>query len=90
MKLTEKDNQTIASQMKNEEGNIFFEKDGETFEAFYTLEFEGYFEDDYSNGTGAYIIEAAIVTLDAVSYDENGDTELEGLNINYIEELLKQ
>ena len=73
MTLTEKDYKAIAAKIYEGRNNIEFEKGNETL--FLECEFEvfGYREDDYFNGTGAFVETSRELNIEsAVSYDENG------------------
>ena len=62
-----------------EEGGkyIDFEKDGETLSIEYSYDVDGYVEDDYYNGTGAFVKTSVDFSIDSVEcYNEDGeDTE---------------
>ena len=55
MNLTASDYMYIASQIEVGKGSIEFEKDNETLFLDYTYDVDGYVEDDYFNGTGAFV-----------------------------------
>lgn len=74
MTLTTKDYFEIANQMENGSNSIEFEKEGEILFIEYTLESDGYVEDDYYNGTGAYVETYRALYVESVeSYDEDGE-----------------
>lgn len=74
MTLTANDYYEIASQIEDGSNSIEFEKDGETLFIECTLESDGYVEDDYYNGTGAYVETFRALYVESVeSY--NGDGE---------------
>jgi len=77
MKLTTSDYWSIAEQIEVGTGTIEFEKDGETLTFDYEAEEEGYREDDYFNGTGAWVTTYRSLSISNVqSFDEEGeDTE---------------
>ncbi len=74
MTLTTKDYYEIASQIEDGSNSIEFEKDGETLFIECTLESDGYVEDDYYNGTGAYVETFRALYVESVeSYNEDGE-----------------
>lgn len=73
MKLTEKDYENIAEQV--EEGSHFleYEKGGEMLFVQYELTIDGYEENDYFNGTGAFIeTDRYLHICTSKVYDRNG------------------
>ena len=73
MKLTEKDYENIAEQV--EEGSHFleYEKGGEMLFVQYELTIDGYEENDYFNGTGAFIeTDRYLRICTSKVYDRNG------------------
>ena len=88
MILTNSDYYEMLSSMKSGGGCLEFEKDGELLTFDYDVEVEGYTEDDaqcgYGNGTGAYIVTGADVTISNV-YCSNEDNETDN---NFNENLL--
>lgn len=79
MKLTKNDYQSIIEQIDflyDGEQTVEIEKDGETLEVTVTYHEDGYFEDDYYNGTGAFVSTMQeLVVKSVVSFNEDGDTE---------------
>lgn len=76
MTLTKADYQNIYNQMDLEPGKgyVEYEKDGETLCIDYSYEEEGYAEDDYYNGTGAWVATYQSLCVESVeSYNEDGD-----------------
>lgn len=76
MTLTKADYQNIYNQMYLEPGKgyVEYEKDGETLCIDYSYEVEGYVEDDYYNGTGAWVVTYQSLCVESVeSYNEDGD-----------------
>ena len=74
MTLTTNDYYEIASQIKDGSNSIEFEKDGETLFIECALESDGYVEDDYYNGTGAYVETFRALYFESVeSYNEDGE-----------------
>lgn len=74
MTLTTNDYYEIASQIEDGSNSIEFEKDGETLFIECTLESDGYVEDDYYNGTGAYVETFRALNVESVeSYNEDGE-----------------
>ena len=74
MTLTTNDYYEIASQIEDGSNSIGFEKDGETLFIECTLESDGYVENDYYNGTGAYVETFRALYVESVeSYDEDGE-----------------
>lgn len=74
MTLTTSDYMTIASQIEEGKGSVEFEKDNEILFFDYSYEIEGYVEDDYFNGTGAFIETSSSLYIENVeSVNEDGD-----------------
>lgn len=74
MKLTSKDYIEIAEQIEAGTGYVEYEKDNETISFEYEYETEGYVEDDYYNGTGAFIeTSRELYVTNIESWDEEGD-----------------
>lgn len=55
MKLDNNDYKEIASRIEEGSDTIEYEKDGELLHIDYTFDVEGYYEDDYYYGTGAFV-----------------------------------
>ena len=74
MTLTTSDYMTIASQIEEGKGSVEFEKDNEILFFDYSYEIEGYVEDDYFNGTGAFVETSSLLYIENVeSVNEDGD-----------------
>jgi len=76
MTLTKQDYQNIYNLMDLEPGKgyVEYEKEGETLCIDYDYEEEGYVEDHYYNGTGAYVTTYQNLCIEKVeSWNEDGD-----------------
>lgn len=74
MTLTANDYFSISEQITEGTGTVYFEKDGETLTFDYCLQVDGYTEDDYFSGTGAFIETDKALSVDNVeSYTEDGE-----------------
>ena len=74
MTLTTSDYIAIASQIEEGKGSVEFEKENEILCFDYSYEIEGYVEDDYFNGTGAFIETSSLLYIENVeSVNEDGD-----------------
>lgn len=74
MKLTASDYMNIASQIEVGNGSIEFEKGNEILVIDYSYDVEGYVEDDYYNGTGAFIETDSSLCIENVeSFNEDGE-----------------
>lgn len=74
MNLTASDYMDIASQIEVGKGSIEFKKESETLFFDYSYEIEGYVEDDYFNGTGAFIETSSSLYIEGVeSFNEDGE-----------------
>ena len=74
MTLTREDYVAIASEIECGGYRIEYEKGGETLYLEYSFEKEGYVEDDYFDGTGAWVTTAKRLVIDsAKAYNEDGD-----------------
>lgn len=74
MNLTASDYMYIASQIEVGKGSIEFEKDNETLFLDYTYDVDGYVEDDYFNGTGAFVEISSSLNIENVeSFNNDGD-----------------
>lgn len=72
--MTAEDYSNIASLIEEGRGTLEYTKEGETLFIEYTYEVDGYVEDDYYNGTGAFVQTGAeLCVLGADSYTEDGD-----------------
>lgn len=74
MKLTNEDYDKIAELMQENDLFIEFKKGSETLFIDYEIETDGYSEDDYFNGTGAFVTTSAEVRITDYSV-ENSDGE---------------
>lgn len=82
IRLTDKQMQQLYKELAHVEDNGLFELDVDvdentTVHAIGSLETQGYYEDDYYNGTGAYVVTQrdACIHLTATLYDNDGDCE---------------
>ena len=74
MNLTASDYMNIASQIEVGEGSIEFEKENETLFFDYSYDVDGYVEDDYFNGTGAFVETSSSLNIENVeSFNKDGD-----------------
>lgn len=74
MKLTDTDYEKIAELMQENESCVEFTKDSETLFIDYEIETDGYTEDDYYNGTGAFVtISADVRITDYVVENTDGE-----------------
>lgn len=74
MELTSKDYRAIAEKIENGANYIEYSKGNETICIECNLEIEGYVEDDYYNGTGAFIETTKNLYVENVeSWDDEGD-----------------
>lgn len=88
MTLTTNDYYEIASQIEDDSNSIEFEKDGETLFIECTLESDGYVEDDYYNGTGAYVETFRALYVESVeSYNEDGEQTANKFNEATLQEV---
>lgn len=74
MILTEDDYETLASQIEEGEDYAILDKDNESLEVHYQCEEDAYKEDDYYNGTGAWVITAVnLQVLNVTCTDDDGN-----------------
>lgn len=74
MILTDDDYETLASQIEEGEDYATLDKDGECLEVHYECEEDAYQEDDYFNGTGAWVTTAVnLQVLDVTCTDDDGN-----------------
>ena len=74
MILSENDYNAIIAMMDDECGSVEYEKDGELLCFDYDVEINGYREDDYFNGTGAWVTtDACVGVINVHCYDEDGE-----------------
>ena len=86
MVLNEKDYVEIAKRIEKGVNAIEYEKDGETLLIDCTFDVDGYIEDDYFRGTGAWVETERCLTVDKVeSYDAEGRDTLTDLDTDRLE-----
>ena len=74
MTLTKNDYYEIAALMNDGGGSAEYEKEGETLYFEYSLDVDGYEENGYYDGTGAYIVrDAACIIENVECYGEDGE-----------------
>jgi len=74
MTLTASDYSNIASLIEEGTDTIEYTKGGEVLCIDYTLEIDGYVEDDYYNGTGAFVETSVDFYIESAdSYTEDGE-----------------
>ena len=74
MNLTASDYMNIASKIEVGKGSIEFEKENETLCFDYSYDVDGYVEDDYFNGTGAFVETSFSLNIENVeSFNKDGD-----------------
>ena len=74
MTLTTSDYIAIASQIEEGKGSVEFEKENEILCFDYSYDVDGYVEDDYFNGTGAFVETSSSLYIEGVeSFNEDGD-----------------
>lgn len=89
MKLTEEDYKNIASQIEEGTATVEYEKDGEVLVVDYILDLDGYVEDDYFNGTGAWVETGRMFeVMDSASYDTGGAETDNDFKASRLEELV--
>ena len=89
MILTASDYMNIASQIEVGKGSIEFEKDNETLFLDYSYEIEGYVEDDYFNGTGAFVETSSSLYIEGVeSFNEDGEETSNNFNESELEKMI--
>lgn len=81
MTLTDEDYEVLASQIEEGEGYAILDKDGVELEIHYKCEKDAYQEDDYYNGTGAWVVTAInmrVLNVSCVNEDgEQVDTDFD-------------
>lgn len=81
MILTDEDYEVLASQIEEGEGYAILDKDGVELEIHYKCEEDAYQEDDYYNGTGAWVVTAInmrVLNVSCVNEDgEQVDTDFD-------------
>ncbi len=89
MTLTTSDYMTIASQIEEGKGSVEFEKDNEFLFFDYSYEIEGYVEDDYFNGTGAFVETSSSLCIEGVeSFNEDGEQTSNNFNESELEKMI--
>nr|DAP27671.1 MAG TPA: hypothetical protein [Caudoviricetes sp.] len=89
MTLTTSDYMTIASQIEEGKGSVEFEKDNEILFFDYSYEIEGYVEDDYFNGTGAFVKTSSSLCIEGVeSFNEDGEQTSNNFNESELEKMI--
>ncbi len=89
MILTTSDYMTIASQIEEGKGSVEFEKENEILFFDYSYEIEGYVEDDYFNGTGAFVETSHSLCIENVeSYNEDGDETSNNFNESELDKMI--
>lgn len=89
MILTTSDYMTIASQIEEGKGSVEFEKENEILFFDYSYEIEGYVEDDYFNGTGAFIRTSSSLCIENVeSYNEDGEETSNNFNESELDTMI--
>lgn len=74
MKLTDKDYKKIAQDVVEGKNYIEYEKDNETIAINCELVLDGYTEDDYYHGTGAFVETSRNLYVESFeSWNEEGD-----------------
>lgn len=77
MILNQSDYMEIASRVETGHWTLDYEKGSELLMLDYRYKEDGYWEDDYSNGTGAFIVtDRNLMVEKAVSFDEDGNETL--------------
>lgn len=73
MILTDEDYRELASQIIDRQGYAILDKGNEELEIRYKYDEDGYCEDDYYNGTGAWVVTAVYLrVLDVICTNEDG------------------
>lgn len=81
MTLTDEDYEALASQIEEGEDYAILDKDGEELEVHYQCEEDSYCEDDYYNGTGAWVTTAInLQVLNVSCVNEDGEQVDHDLN----------
>lgn len=89
MMLTTSDYMTIASQIEEGKGSVEFEKENEILFFDYSYEIEGYVEDDYFNGTGAFIETSSSLYIEGVeSFNEDGEETSNNFNESELDKII--
>ncbi len=89
MILTASDYMTIASQIEEGKGSVEFEKENEILCFNYSYEIEGYVEDDYFNGTGAFVETSSSLYIEGVeSFNEDGEETSNNFNESELDKMI--
>ena len=89
MNLTASDYMNIASQIEVGKGSIEFEKENETLFVDYSYDVDGYVEDDYFNGTGAFVETSSSLYIEGVeSFNEDGEETSNNFNESELEKMI--
>lgn len=90
MNLTASDYMNIASQIEEGNGSIEFEKGDEILYFDYSYEVDGYVEDDYFNGTGAFIETSSSLRIENVeSFNEDGEETSNDFSESVLERMVE-
>lgn len=80
---------TIASQIEEGKGSVEFEKENEILCFNYSYEIEGYVEDDYFNGTGAFVETSSSLYIEGVeSFNEDGEETSNNFNESELDKMI--
>lgn len=86
---TTSDYMTIASQIEEGKGSVEFEKENEILFFDYSYEIEGYVEDDYFNGTGAFVETSSSLYIEGVeSFNEDGEETSNNFNESELDKMI--
>lgn len=89
MILTTSDYMTIASRIEEGKGSVEFEKENEILFFDYSYEIEGYVEDDYFNGTGAFVETSSSLYIEGVeSFNEDGEETSNNFNESELDKMI--
>lgn len=89
MKLTSSDYMNIASQIEVGNGSIEYEKENEILCFDYSYDVDGYVEDDYFNGTGAFVETSSSLCIEGVeSFNEDGEQTSNNFNESELEKMI--
>mgnify|MGYP004527053177 CR=1 FL=1 len=89
MKLTSSDYMNIASQIEVGNGSIEYEKENEILCFDYSYDVDGYVENDYFNGTGAFVETSSSLCIEGVeSFNEDGEQTSNNFNESELEKMI--
>lgn len=89
MKLTSSDYMNIASQIEVGNGSIEYEKENEILCFDYSYDVDGYVENDYFNGTGAFVETSSSLYIENVeSVNEDGEETSNNFNESELEKMI--